>query len=64
MVIILIVLGLLLGIWFAVAIKDAIARLLPRQDKWWARQHSAWCQNFILRFCYEFFLEFCICIVL
>ena len=27
-------------------------------------KNSSWCHNFILRFFYEFFLEFCICIFL
>ena len=44
--------------------KDFVVGFLPRQDKWWAKKHSPWCQNFMLRFVYEFFLEFCICVIL
>ena len=64
MIIVILVLLILITIWVGVIVKDFIASFLPKQDKWWANQHSAWCQNFILRYLYQFFLEFCICVIL
>ena len=64
MIIVILVLLIFMTIWVAVLLKDFIVSFLPRQDKWWAKKHGAWCQNFILRYVYEFYLEFCICVIL
>ena len=64
MIIIIIVLLIFLTIWTAVIVKDFIVNFLPKQNKWWAGKHSPWCQNFLLRYIYEFFLELCICVIL
>ena len=73
LVIILIVLGILLVFLVAFVIKDilfALGKCLrfnntrvgqSKIGKHFAeKKYSPWCQNFILRFLYEFFLEFCI----
>lgn len=65
MVIIIAVLLFFLLIWLIIVLKDIILRLVKRKNSDPAKyKNSNWCQNFILRFVYEFFLEFCICIFL
>ena len=68
MVLIISVLVALLLLWSSIIMKDIINRFIcPRAQKerrWYARKHTAWCHNFILRYLYEFFLEFCICVFL
>ena len=64
MIIIILVLLIFLTIWTVVIVKDFIVNFLPKQNKWWAGKHSPWCQNFLLRYIYEFFLELCICVIL
>jgi len=55
-----------LTIWTMIIIKDFFVSFLPKtqRKKWWAKSHSSWGQNFLLRYLYEFFLEFCICVIL
>ena len=71
MVVIIAVLLFLVLIWLILVIKDLILRLIKGKNSEVANsskkrtmKNSSWCQNFILRFFYEFFLEFCICIFL
>ena len=55
-----IVLGVLLLIllgWLGLGIRDLI---LARRKGHIHKKRAPWCQNFTLRFVYEFFLEFCI----
>jgi len=66
MVLIILVLLIFLTIWTMIIIKDFFVSFLPntQRKKWWAKTHSSWGQNFLLRYLYEFFLEFCICVIL
>lgn len=68
MVIIICVLLALLLLWSSIIMKDIINRLYCLQAqkgrRWYAKRHTAWCHNFILRYLYQFFLEFCICVFL
>jgi len=66
MVVIVLLLLVCLLVWTLLATKDWLVKLLPRPARanWWGQMHSPWWQNFVLRFCYEFFLEFCICATL
>ena len=65
MIVVILVLMIFLLVWLVFFIKDYLVTFLPRGTRyWWARQHAPWCQNFVLRFFYEFFLEFCICVIL
>ena len=59
MAIIIVVLASILLVWFTCVIIDLICN---KSQKRFTR--SSWCQNFILRFLYEFFFEFCICFLL
>ena len=60
---ILIGIAVIVIIWLMLAVKDLLYRLLCRRDSKYGRQrHEPCCQNFLTRFCYEFFLEFCIAI--
>lgn len=74
MVIVIAVLLLIIFIWLIILAKDIISYLIRRFGKNQSptqnlrpdeqMKDSRWCQNFLLRFVYEFFLEFCICIFL
>ena len=75
MAIVIAVLLLIIFIWLLILAKDLISYLMTRfgknqncsknlRSKEQMKNKSRWCQNFVLRFVYEFFLEFCICIFL
>ena len=51
---------LILVVWMGLAIKDLIGSLSDSKKKFMRKRHGKWCNNFALRFFYEFFLEFCI----
>ena len=51
----------ILAILVVLILKDCIVRL-TNCTRCGRRMHSPSCQNFILRFVYEFLLEFCICV--
>lgn len=53
------------AVWIALAVKDHLVRRgrIRKRKSWlFKKPHEPRCQNFILRFAYEFFLEFCICV--
>ena len=51
---------LILFVWAGLAIKDLIGQLSDSKNKFMKKRHGRMCNNFALRFFYEFFLEFCI----
>ena len=53
-------------IYLLFALKDCMVKLCSKKCKssCWAKMHLPYCQNFILRFLYLFFLEFCLCATL
>lgn len=63
MVLIFCVFSIILLVWLICTIKDKFTSQTSKHPCC-RRKHGKWCQNFSLRFVYEFFLEFCICIVL
>lgn len=50
--------------WLAFLVKDLIAKWSKSKKDFMKKKHSHWCQNFSLRFFYEFFLEFCIVVLI
>ena len=60
---VLIVFAVILVLWLLCIIKDMSLHLIPRKGSCLNKKQSPWCFNFILRFFYEFFFEFCICVV-
>lgn len=68
MVIVIAVFLVILLVLFICTIKDLVIRFAQCSGccnkRMKEKQHSPCCRNFILRFIYEFFLEFCICIFL
>ena len=52
--------ALIVLIWVCLAIKDLIGRLSKSKRPFMQRRHENKCNNFALRFFYEFFFEFCI----
>ena len=53
---------LIIIIWIGLAIKDLIGYLNDSKRPLMRKRHGKWCNNFALRFFYEFFLEFCIAV--
>ena len=58
------VFSFILLVWLITVIKDQVAKKAKTKNKCCRRKHAPKCQNFVIRFVYEFFFEFCICIVL
>ena len=46
--------------WGILAIKDLVGKYTRSEKPYLKKRHGKWCNNFALRFFYEFFLEFCI----
>lgn len=60
MLLVLLAICIICGVWVALAIKDLIGKLTKSKRPVMQKRHGRWCNNFALRFFYEFFLEFCI----
>jgi len=63
MFMVLIVFAVTLILWILCIIKDMNLHMITRKGSCLNKKQSPWCFNFILRFFYEFFFEFCICVV-
>ena len=50
--------------WILLAFKDLIGVLIKSRRPFMRKRHGKWCNNFALRFFYEFFLEFCIVLLI
>lgn len=51
---------LIVMVWVGLAVKDLIGHYTKSERPFMKRRHENKCNNFALRFFYEFFLEFCI----
>ena len=51
-------------VWIIMALKDLIGVMSKSNRPFMKRRHGKWCNNFALRFFYEFFLEFCIVVLI
>ena len=64
MVIVLAVIVLIIIMWICLAIKDLLGHLTKSKRSFLQRRHEKLWNNFALRFFYEFFLEFCIVVLI
>lgn len=60
MLLVFVALTLIVIVWVGLAVKDLIGRYSDSKRPFMKRRHENKCNNFALRFFYEFFLEFCI----
>ena len=56
--------SLILLIWLIIGLKDLYGYLTKSKRPVLKKRHESWCSNFALRFFYEFFLEFCIVVLI
>ena len=65
MMIVLIAIGIILFVWVILAVKDCFATKVCQARRPCSKtRHESSCNNFLIRFFYEFFLEFCIVIMI
>ena len=55
---------LILFVWMCLGVKDLIGMLSKSERPFMKKRHERICNNFALRFFYEFFLEFCIVVLI